>query len=267
MARNFIHAGSLSPSRVYTQVGFSKSACMWKRTFGPWWLVLGSCAYGFGPLKPLQQQVLHATTYLTKLSFVLGIYQVLGSLFSRTSFENTTVLLYFNHKWNTKFWPPLLSLRNSYQISSSLSNSTHILCWISFVSCNNTSRVTSLLLATYASLRFSPLSSVFYHFSGSFLWNQLSTPCSRLLQSSHPPLLSPVYQCYSNKRSFPRFQKLASQLPYKNTLILSVQPSIGFFRFTITAWLHKQPPSILHIRVNLHFPQENKHHYIFFMLL
>ena len=30
MPRKFIHAGSLSPSGVYTQVGFSKSACMWK---------------------------------------------------------------------------------------------------------------------------------------------------------------------------------------------------------------------------------------------
>jgi hypothetical protein len=41
--------GSYIPSRVYTQVGFSKSAYMWKTTFGPWRLVLGSCAYGFGP--------------------------------------------------------------------------------------------------------------------------------------------------------------------------------------------------------------------------
>lgn len=88
----------------------------------------------------------------------------------------------------------LISLRNSYQLPLSLSNSTHILCGIAFVICNNTSTVKSLLLATYASLSFYPLSSVCWHFSGSFLWNQLSTPRSRLLQSSHLSLLLLVHQ-------------------------------------------------------------------------
>lgn len=36
---------------------------------------------------------------------------------------------------------------------------------------------------------------------------------------------------------------------------------------TIPAWLHKQSPSILHIWVNIHFPQENKYHCAFLMLL
>lgn len=49
------------------------------------------------------------------------------------------------------------------------------------------------------SLSFSPLSSVFWNLSGSFLWNQLITPCSRLLQSSHLLMSLPVRQYTEQK--------------------------------------------------------------------
>ena len=65
--------------------------------------------------------------------------------------------------------PLLVSLRKSYKLPSLLNNPTHILHGISFVNCNNTSAITILLLATYASVSFSPLSSIFQHLSGSFL--------------------------------------------------------------------------------------------------
>jgi len=57
--------------------------------------------------------------------------------------------------------PLLVSLRKSYKLPSLLNNPTHILHGISFVNCNNTSAITILLLATYASVSFSPLSSIF----------------------------------------------------------------------------------------------------------
>jgi len=98
-------------------------------------------------LKPLQQQVPLVTTYLTKLSSLLAIlastwFSILFNFFehfslhllgfnSSTPFKNITVLLYFNQKWNTRFWPPLLSLKNSYQLSLLV---LIFFCWDTFFS-------------------------------------------------------------------------------------------------------------------------------------